>query len=96
MNGSFTRNDLAKELAARLGLTRFDSKQAVSILTNSIIRALKENRRVEFRGFGVLEVVMRKGKIGRNPRKPEEGEYEIPPKRSVKFRVGKKLDKILN
>jgi integration host factor subunit beta len=58
--------------------------------------ALSEGKKVEFRGFGVLQVVQRKQKIGRNPKDPSGGTYTIPPRAVVKFRAGKELDETIN
>ena len=55
---------------------------------------LGEGKRFEFRNFGVLEVVKRKQKIGRNPRAPEQT-VVIPPRNTVKFTPGKKLKELL-
>jgi integration host factor subunit beta len=47
---------------------------------------------LEFRDFGVFEVVERKQKIGRNPKKAEEP-IVIPARNAVKFTPGKKMRK---
>ena len=60
-------------------------------LTLDIIqKALAEGRNVELRNFGVLEVQVRKSRIGRNPNKPE-AEVVIPQRAVVKFKSGKIL-----
>jgi len=45
---------------------------------------------VELRNFGVLEVQVRKARVGRNPNKPET-EVIIPQRAVVKFKSGKIL-----
>ena len=60
-------------------------------LTLDIIqKALADGRNVELRNFGVLEVQVRKARIGRNPNKPE-AEVVIPQRAVVKFKSGKIL-----
>jgi nucleoid DNA-binding protein len=49
-----------------------------------------EGRHIEFRDFGVFEVVERKARLGRNPKKPDDV-FEIPPRRVIKFKVARKL-----
>jgi len=56
----------------------------------SITRALARAETVELRNFGVFEVVIRKSRIGRNPRNPEI-DVPIPAKAIVKFRSGKEM-----
>ena len=53
-------------------------------------KALADGRNVELRNFGVLEVQVRKARIGRNPNKPE-AEVVIPQRAVVKFKSGKIL-----
>ena len=49
----------------------------------SMAEAMLEGRHIEFRDFGVFEVVRRKARLGRNPRKPDEL-YPIPARKIVK------------
>jgi nucleoid DNA-binding protein len=55
-----------------------------------IMNALAAGRNVELRNFGVLEVQVRKARVGRNPNKPET-EVIIPQRAVVKFKSGKIL-----
>ena len=52
------------------------------------MNALAAGRNVELRNFGVLEVQVRKARVGRNPNKPET-EVIIPQRAVVKFKSGK-------
>lgn len=93
---TFTRNELAAKLADRLKLTTSASKETVDFILESMQEALLSNRRVEFRGFGILEAVTRKARTGRNPKNPDAGSFVIPERRTVKFRPGKELSALLN
>ena len=55
-----------------------------------ILHALSQGRHVELRNFGVLEVQVRKSRIGRNPNRPET-DVVIPTRAVVKFKAGKIL-----
>ena len=55
-----------------------------------VMDALAAGRNVELRNFGVLEVQIRKARVGRNPNKPET-EVIIPERAVVKFKSGKIL-----
>lgn len=62
--------------------------------SQKIIECLGNGERLEFRDFGVFEVVERKQKIGRNPKKADVP-IVIPARQVVKFTTGKKLDELL-
>ena len=54
-----------------------------------VTESLAQGERLEFRDFGVFEVIRRKQKIGRNP-KIAEVAIVIPARLAVKFTPGKK------
>ena len=60
--------------------------------TDLISEALAEGKTVELRDFGVFEVKLTKGRVGRNPRNPGHA-VPIPPRPTVKFKVGKEMKK---
>lgn len=96
MSNAYTRADL---IAAVSETTKLPPEQVREIVEEALVQIslqLIAGRRVEFRGFGVFEPVTRKAKIGRNPRRPQAGDYIIPAKRTVKFRPGKDLGVELN
>jgi nucleoid DNA-binding protein len=71
----------------------FPQKQIVDTVQQTldiVQKALASGRNVELRNFGVLEVQVRKQRIGRNPNKPE-AEVIIPERAVVKFKSGKIL-----
>ncbi|MDD5708846.1 MAG: integration host factor subunit beta [Kiritimatiellae bacterium] len=84
-----------RDLAMRVSgiLTQYTQQQVLEVLQTAlgcIADALVSGRHVEFRDFGVLEVVIRKARIGRNPNRPEHA-VTIPARRVVKFKAGKLL-----
>ncbi|WP_228547104.1 HU family DNA-binding protein, partial [Candidatus Neptunochlamydia vexilliferae] len=62
----------------------------VQELLNCVTESLSNEDRLEFRDFGVFETIIRKQKIGRNPKKADIP-IVIPQKRAVKFIPGKKV-----
>ena len=56
--------------------------------------SLSKGDRLEFRDFGVFEIVERKQKIGRNP-KNASVPIIIPARLAVKFTAGKKMKKLI-
>jgi len=90
MSNNLTKREIVLEIYKK---TAFPQKQVVDTvqLTLDIIQnALAEGRNVELRNFGVLEVQVRKSRVGRNPNKPER-EVVIPRRAVVKFKSGKML-----
>jgi len=69
-------------------------KDIVHETIESIHMALAQGITCEFRGFGVLFPVVRKARIGRNPKKPLDT-VTIPARVVVKFKAGKILKKQL-
>jgi len=94
-NGSaLTKRDLAASVAEWTGLNLFQAQQAVQATLDGILAALAKGQHVEFREFGVFEIVLRKARVGRNPNKPEHT-VEIPAHRCVKFKPGKRMREML-
>lgn len=93
---SYTRLDFAEELVKRQNVTMETAKKTVETVLDILSNRLADGQRLEFRGFGVLDVFLRKPKIGRNPKRPADGVYQIPAKRVVRFRAGRELDDRLN
>lgn len=93
---AFTRNDLADDLADRMKMPVSQAKQVVEFVIDRLAQVMAQDRKVEFRGFGIFVPQVRKSKIGRNPKHPEAGTYTIPARKVVRFRVGKELDVKLN
>jgi nucleoid DNA-binding protein len=93
---SYNRNQLAVDMNKRLDLPVSRALSIVDTILECVTEALGKGRRVEFRNFGVLEVVTRKPKVGRNPQRPNAAQYHIPARQAVRFRTGKLLAARLN
>lgn len=65
-------------------------RRVVQDFLDAMTDALANGDRLEFRDFGVLQVVERKAKIGRNP-KNASVPIQIPARKAVKFTPGKKM-----
>lgn len=90
MSTNLTKREIVLEIYRK---TNFPQKQVVETVQRTldiIQNALAAGRNVELRNFGVLEVQVRKQRIGRNPNKPE-AEVVIPERAVVKFKSGKIL-----
>jgi len=93
---AYTRNNLADDLADRLKVPVSQSRQVVQFIIDRLTKVMAEGKKVEFRGFGSFVPLVRKSKVGRNPKHPEAGTYTIPARKIVRFRIGKELDLKLN
>lgn len=87
---ALTKRDIAIVIADEIGVSQIQATQMVQRMLDLILEALEKGRHVEFRDFGVFEVVTRKRRIGRNPNEPEKV-FTIPEHRGVKFKPGKKI-----
>ena len=67
-----------------------DVKDIVHRILDILLVSLAQGRNVELRNFGVLEVQVRKPRVGRNPTKPYK-DVVIPKRAIVKFKAGKEL-----
>lgn len=91
--GTTTKREIAERLAQQSGLPQVAVKQVIQMLFDEIITEVSNGNRLEFRDFGVFEVVVRKPRTGRNPR--TGAKVAVPPKRVVTFKMGKVMkDKV--
>jgi integration host factor subunit alpha len=91
---NLTRREIVQEIYGKTGLQRKQIVDTVQQTLDIIQKALANGRNVELRNFGVLEVQVRKPRIGRNPNKPLE-QVIIPLRAVVKFKSGKMLKQLL-
>ena len=91
---TITKKQIVHEIARRRGMDPKDVQRVVQEFLNSVTESLGEGNRFEFRDFGIFEVVLRKAKVGRNPKSPEKA-IPIPPTRVVKFTPGKKMKRVI-
>ena len=84
---TITKKELVNRIAERTGQTKVVAKEILQMFLDEIIRELSEGNRLEFRDFGVFEVKPRRARRAQNPRTLQK--VEVPPKRVVKFKVGR-------
>ena len=89
-----TKRDLVMRISLETGLIQEDVTAVLQKTLDYITEALAEGEHIEFREFGVFDVVTRKSRIGRNPKKPEET-VVIPEWKTVKFKPGKKMKQLI-
>lgn len=82
-----TKKEMVDRIADRTKSKRVVVKQIVQSFLDEIIAELGQGNRLEFRDFGVFETKMRAARMAQNPKTLER--VQVPPKRTVKFKVGR-------
>ncbi len=84
------KRDLVVRIAKETDVPQRDVMEIVQKFLDGVVDELSIGGNLEFRNFGIFELVTRKSRIGRNPRKADVP-IEIPERVVVKFRPGKTL-----
>jgi len=87
---TLTKFDIVRTLAEKYELEVASTRRVVQGTLDMITDALLQGDKVELRNFGVFEVILRAGRIARNPRSKEE--VFIPERKVVKFKPGKVME----
>jgi integration host factor subunit beta len=90
---TITKKELIDHIALATKRKRVDVKRIVQAFLDSIIVELGKGNRLEFRDFGVFEVKARKARKAQNPK--TLAAVMVPPKRTVKFKVGRLMKQTL-
>lgn len=91
---TITKKKLIQVISQELGLHPNDVRNVIQSFLDRMTDYLASGDRLEFRDFGVFEIVHRKQKIGRNP-KNAAVPIVIPARPAVKFTSGKKMKKMI-
>lgn len=91
---TITKKKLIQVISQKRGMHPNDVRNVIQTFLDAMTDFLGEGDRLEFRDFGVFEVVIRKQKIGRNP-KNADVPIVIPERRAVKFTPGKKMKQLI-
>lgn len=91
---TMTKKKLINSISQEKGLHPNDVRHVIQSFLDKMTDSLAAGDRLEFRDFGVFEVVVRKQKIGRNP-KNAAVPILIPARNAVKFTPGKKMRKLI-
>lgn len=84
-----TKQQLIEIVSTNSGQPKTEVEAVVESVLGAIIEALRNNERVDLRGFGSFVVKERKARQGRNPRTGET--LAIAAKRDAGFKPGKEL-----
>ena len=92
---TITKKDLVQLISQEKGVHPDDVRNVIQSFLDAMTESLANDGRLEFRDFGVFEVVERKQKIGRNPKNAAVS-IVIPARRAVKFTAGKKMKELID
>ena len=85
-----TKSKLINLLAAKFSqLVHKDAELSVKSILDVMTESLKDNKRIEIRGFGSFSLNYRPPRIGRNPKTGEK--VNVPAKNVPHFKAGKEL-----
>jgi integration host factor subunit beta len=90
-----TKLELCTRVAKRVNKTSItELKPLLEIFLDEILAIMSEGQRIEIRGFGCFKPVIRKKRVGRNPRTGDV--VEIPEYTAPYFRFSKDAQKAFN
>jgi len=82
-----TKKELVDRIADQTGYKRVMVKKVLQGFLDEVVGELGRGNRLEFRDFGVFETKERAARIAQNPKTLQR--VHVPPKRTVKFKVGR-------
>lgn len=87
------KKELVNEVSNELSLHKQDVTSALDIMLRTMENALKEERRIELRGFGSFAVRKRKARSTKNPKTGTI--MNIPERKTIHFTMSKSLKEAL-
>ncbi len=91
---TITKKKLIQVISQKKGIHPNDVRNVIQDFLDTMTDYLAKGDRLEFRDFGVFEIVERKQKIGRNP-KNASVPIVIPARQAVKFTPGKRMRELI-
>jgi integration host factor subunit beta len=89
-----TKAELIEDVSRAAELSRKDSETVVETIFDSIVRSLRNDDKIEIRGFGSFRIRQRKSRIGRNPK--TGARVDVPAKKIPYFKPSKELKDLVN
>ena len=89
-----TKKDLVNQISQEKNIHPNEVRHIIQAFLDKMMDSLAQGDRLEFREFGIFDVVRRKQKIGRNPKNASVA-IVIPSRNAVKFTPGKKMRKMV-
>jgi len=87
------KTELVDQIAASADITKKEAESALQAFMDAVTDTMKKDDKLTLIGFGTFSVSKRAAREGRNPQTGKT--INIPAKNVVKFKVGKKLDEVV-
>jgi len=84
---TITKKELIDRISEKTNNKRVVVKRIIQCFLDEIVDELGHDNRLEFRDFGVFESKRRAARVAQNPKTLER--VQVPPKRTVKFKIGR-------
>jgi integration host factor subunit beta len=84
---TITKKELIDRISGQEGCKRVQVKRVIQAFLDAIVEELGNGNRLEFRDFGVFEAKLRAARQAQNPKTMDK--VEVPPRRTVKFKIGR-------
>ena len=91
---TISKKEVVDKIAEKTDVKQSIVKTIVQEFLDEISSELAKNNRLEFRDFGIFEVKERAARMAQNPKTMEP--VEVPPKRKVKFKMGRLMREGMN
>ena len=88
-----TKNHLAKKISSKIGISSLYSDELISDII-TILKSLIKKKKINIANFGTFKLIHKKERVGRNPKNKKE--YIITARKSLSFKVSKKIDNKMN
>tara|TARA_E500000178_G_C16900397_1_gene697796 strand:- start:514 stop:801 length:288 start_codon:yes stop_codon:yes gene_type:complete len=92
-NNTLKKIDISKEISEKIGFSLMLSKKILDDLIEVLSQNLKKNN-LSLKNIGSFKIIYKSERIGRNPKTGEN--FKIKPRKSISFKVSKKLLKNVN
>jgi DNA-binding protein HU-beta len=86
--------ELIDTVSQKTNVAKRDVEQVLDVMLDTITVKIKDGDEVTLTGFGAFSARTRKGRVGVNPRNPQE-KIDIPSVVVPKFKAGKNLKEAL-
>lgn len=91
---TITKKEVVDKIAEKTDVKQSIVKTIVQEFLDEMSSELAKNNRLEFRDFGIFEVKERAARMAQNPKTMEP--FEVPAKRTVKFKMGRLMREGMN
>ncbi len=88
------KTDLVDLLAAENYSTKQYAEQFINSFMSAIVSQVASGEKITLKGFGTFDTMVRKPRMGRNPKTGES--VKIPARRIARFKAGKEFSEAVN